>query len=70
MQTKLIILRKETKTTQKELADLLGITKASYISKEHGKNEFKITEMFKIAQYFNKKIDDVFVPYILQNGVK
>ena len=70
MQSKLIVLRKETGTTQHELAGLLGISIRAYSFKETGKTEFKINEMFKIAQYFNKSIEDVFIPHILQNGVK
>lgn len=70
MQTKLIILRKETKATQEDLAIILGISPQAYRNKELGKTEFKINEMYKLAQYFNKTIDDVFVPCILQNGVK
>ena len=70
MQLKLIGLRTETKTTQHDLAELIGVTELSYRNKELGRTEFKINEMFKIAQYFNKKVDDIFLPYVLQNGVK
>ena len=70
MQSKLIILRKETGVRQAELAKMLEISEKSYSFKELGKTEFKASEMFKIAQYFNKKIDDIFIPCIVQNGVK
>lgn len=70
MQDNLIILRKKTQTTQKTLADLLDITVKTYGFKETGKSEFTINEMFKIAEYFDKKVDEIFLPYILQNGVK
>ena len=70
MQEKLIGLRKTTNTKQETLAKLLGISIKTYGFKETGKSEFTINEMFKIAKYFNKKVDEIFLPYILQNGVK
>lgn len=62
MQNKLILLRKEQKITQNELAQLLGITTKQYGSKELGKTRFNGDEMFKIAEYFNLKVDDIFLP--------
>ena len=62
MQNKLILLRKEHKITQNELAQLLGITTKQYGSKELGKTKFNGDEMFKIAEYFNLKVDDIFLP--------
>lgn len=68
MQNKLILLRKEQKITQNELAQLLGITTKQYGSKELGKTKFNGDEMFKIAEYFNLKVDDIFLPTTHQNG--
>ncbi|MCT7752238.1 MAG: helix-turn-helix domain-containing protein [Lactobacillus iners] len=62
MQWKLIKLRKERKITQKDLADFIGISESSYINKETGKFQFKQNEMFMISNYFNKKVDDIFLP--------
>lgn len=69
MQEKLILLRKNTNTPQHELADLLNISVKTYGYKENGKSEFTNNEMFKIARYFNKKVDEIFLPTILHNGV-
>ncbi|KXU13651.1 hypothetical protein SORDD17_01657 [Streptococcus oralis] len=60
MQEKLLIIRKEKKVKQSELAEVLGISKNSYSLKEQGKTEFKLSEMFKIANYFQKDISDIF----------
>lgn len=68
MQNKLILLRKEQKITQNELAQLLGITTKQYGSKELGKTKFNGDEMFKIAEYFNLKVDDIFLPTTHQNS--
>ena len=68
MQSKLILLRKEQKITQNELAQLLGITTKQYGSNELGKTKFNGDEMFKIAEYFNLKVDDIFLPTTHQNG--
>ncbi len=68
MQSKLIILRKEKKVTQEELANLLGISVKQYGYKEIGKAKFNGDEMFKIAKYFNLTIDDIFLPSYHQNG--
>ena len=62
MQQKLFIERKlERKMTQKDMADLLGISVMTYQRKESGEYPFNQDEMFKIAEYFDVKIDDLFV---------
>lgn len=70
MQTNLMAIRKASGIRQHELAKLLGISEKSYSFKELGKVEFKASEMFKLAQFFNKKIEDIFIPVIVQNGLK
>lgn len=70
MQEKLILLRKQNNTTQKELADLLGITTKQFGSKELGKAKFNGDEMFLIANYYSKKVDDIFLPTTHQIGEK
>lgn len=69
MQERLIILRKKKNVTQRQLADLLGISVKAYGFKELGKTEFTMNEMFLIAKYFSKNIDEIFLPSLLQNGV-
>ena len=52
--------------TQKQFADLLGISEGSYRHKELGKSEFKQTEMKKIIDEINGKgikvsLEDIFL---------
>jgi putative transcriptional regulator len=68
LQDKLILLRKQKGVSQKSLADLLGITAKQFSVKELGKSKFNGDEMFKIADYFNVKIEDIFLPTTHQNG--
>ena len=62
MQTNLIELREQSKTTQKELADLIDVDVRTYINKEQGISQFKANEMFLIAQRFGKGIEEIFLP--------
>lgn len=62
MQWNLIILRKEQGLTQKEMAEIIGISEDGYRKKETGKTQFKQNEMFFIANYFNRAIEDIFTP--------
>lgn len=68
MQEKLIILMQKGHITQQALADILGITKKQISYKLKGKSDFKCSEMFKIAKYFNKNIDEIFLPTMYENG--
>ena len=70
MQEKLILLRKKRNVKQEILAKLLDITQKTYSYKELEKSEFTMNEMFKIANYFGLTIEDIFLPSLLQNGVK
>lgn len=69
MQEKLIIIRKNKGITQQELADIIRISVNQYSLKEKGKYTFDCDEMFKIAEYLNMNIDDIFLPTTHQNGV-
>ena len=62
MQSKLISLRKYLNYTQKDIATYLGIDLRTYINKERGDSQFKINEMFAIAQKFGKEINEIFLP--------
>lgn len=62
MQDNLILLRKNNNITQKKLAILLQISEVQYGKKEKGIAEFTQDEMFQIADYFNLKVDDIFLP--------
>ncbi|MCD5028715.1 helix-turn-helix transcriptional regulator [Enterococcus asini] len=71
MQIALWNLRKnEKRMTQQDLADYLGIAVQTYRDKEKGKAEFTQDEMFMIAQLFQKRLDDIFLPRKHQNGDK
>lgn len=60
MQIKLYELRKNAGLKQAEMADLIGVSEPTYRSRELGQSDFKMSEMFKIANFFNKKIGDIF----------
>lgn len=62
MQGNLIILRKENGDTQGRMAELLGIDEGTYRMKELGHSQFKLQEMFDIADYYGKRIEDIFLP--------
>lgn len=70
MQYKLMNLRRSKGLNQKELADLLSISIKAYANKELGKNEFTMNEMFTLSLLFNETIENIFLPTLLQNGVK
>lgn len=60
MQIKLYELRKKAGLNQADLAKKIGISEASYRSKELGYTDFKSSEMFLIADIFKKDIGDIF----------
>ena len=68
MQSKLIILRKKGNITQQALADYLNITLKTYNNKEQGISKFTCDEMFALSMYFNKPLEDIFLPSTHQNG--
>lgn len=70
MQEKLIILMEKNNTTIRQLANVLGITEKQLSAKLKGKSEFKCTEMFKISECFGKKLEDIFLPSLYENGTK
>lgn len=70
MQEKLIILRKKRGVTQKQLAEYLGIAEKTYGLKERGEFQFTLEEMFKLRDFFGKRIEDIFLPRSNRNGDK
>ena len=68
MQEKLIILLKQKDLTQHWLANLLDISDKQVGKKIMGDVKFNGDEMFKIADYFKLKVDDIFLPTTHQNG--
>ena len=54
-------LRKEHKITQDELAGAVGVTRQTIISLENGKYNASLQLAYRIARYFDRYIEDVFV---------
>jgi len=54
-------LRKEKGIKQEELADILKVSRQTISSLENGKYNPSIVLAFKIAAYFDKKIEDIFI---------
>lgn len=62
MQSKLLVLRKEAGLSQQQMADKLGISVTSYGDKERGIKSFTMDEMFLISNFFNKPLEQIFLP--------
>ena len=61
METRIQELRKANKISQAELADEMGVTRQTIISLEKGRYNASLELAFKIARYFGKTIEEVFV---------
>ena len=61
METRIQELRKTQKLSQAELADSLGITRQTIISLEKGRYTASLELAFKIARFFGKSIEDIFI---------
>ena len=61
METKIQELRKANKISQAELADEMGVTTQTIISLEKGRYNASLELAFKIARYFGKTIEEVFI---------
>lgn len=61
METKIQELRKANKISQAELADEMGVTRQTIISFEKGRYNASLELAFKIARYFGKTIEEVFL---------
>ena len=61
METKIQELRKANKISQAELADEMGVTGQTIISLEKGRYNASLELAFKIARYFGKTIEEVFI---------
>ncbi|MBE6007584.1 MAG: helix-turn-helix transcriptional regulator [Lachnospiraceae bacterium] len=54
-------LRKQNKVTQDELACAVGVTRQTIISLENGKYNASLQLAYKIAKYFGRQIEEVFI---------
>ena len=61
METKIQELRKANKISLAELADEMGVTRQTIISLEKGRYNASLELAFKIARYFGKTIEEVFI---------
>ena len=61
METKIQELRKANKISQAELADEMGVTSQTIISLEKGRYNASLKLAFKIARYFGKTVEEVFI---------
>lgn len=53
--------RKERNVTQEDLARAVEVTRQTIISLENGKYNASLQLAYKIARYFDAKIEDVFI---------
>lgn len=61
METRIQELRKANKISQADLADEMGVTRQTIISLEKGRYNASLELAFKIARYFGKTIEEVFI---------
>lgn len=61
MKTNIQTLRKERGLSQQALADILGVTRQTVISLEKEKYVASLELAFKIAKFFEKSIEEVFI---------
>lgn len=61
LENKIQELRKKNKVTQSELADALDVTRQTIISLENGRYNASLLLAHKIAVYFDKTIEEIFV---------
>lgn len=61
METNIRELRKANKISQAELADEMGVTRQTIILLEKGRYNASLELAFKIARYFGKTIEEVFI---------
>ncbi|MBO0450897.1 MULTISPECIES: helix-turn-helix transcriptional regulator [Enterococcus] len=61
MENRIQMLRKERKLTQSDLALELEVTRQTIISLENGRYNASLILAHKIARYFDRSIEDVFI---------
>lgn len=55
------VLRAEKKITQQELADAIGVTRATVNALEKGNYNPSLELAFRLSLYFEKNIHDIFI---------
>ncbi|RLE73980.1 MAG: transcriptional regulator [Thermoprotei archaeon] len=61
MKNRLKVYRAMYNLSQEELAKKLGVTRQTIIAIEKGKYDPSLKLAFKIAKFFNVKIEDIFI---------
>jgi putative transcriptional regulator len=61
IKNRIVELRKPMKVTQAELADAVGVTRQTIVSLELGRYTASLPLAYKIAKYFGKTIEEVFI---------
>jgi len=61
MKNRLRELREERGLTQEELAKALGVTRQTIIAIERGRYDPSLKLAFKIARFFGRAIEDIFI---------
>lgn len=61
MRNRLEEYRKQNNEKQEELANFVGVSRQTIISIEKGKYNPSILLAFKIANHFNKSIEEIFI---------
>ena len=61
MKNRLRELREERGLTQEELAKALGVTRQTIIAIEKGRYDPSLRLAFRIARFFNKRIEEIFM---------
>ena len=54
-------LRKERRIRQEDLADAVGVTRQTIVSLEHGKYNASLQLAYRIARFFDRQIEQVFI---------
>ena len=61
MKNRIQELRKERKIRQEDLAAAVGVTRQTIISLENGKYNASLQLAYRIAKYFERQIEDIFL---------
>ncbi len=54
-------LRGDRRITQQELADAVGVTRQTIISLENGRYNASLSLAYKLARYFERTIEELFI---------
>ena len=61
MNNRLQEMRKERRIRQEDLADAVGVTRQTIISLENGKYNAALQLAYRIARFFDRQIEQVFI---------